>query len=137
MSSTGVSDTDGSLDGRTPGLPFLPPGESLVRISVPPGTPAEARVAIERLLELTTVLAERGAQLQQALDSRIVIEQAKGVLIERYALTPEDAFELLRRAARRSRTKIHDLARDVVASRTSPPAIEESLGAPAGGSRRV
>jgi hypothetical protein len=41
------------------------------------------------------------AQLRAALVSRIVIEQAKGVLIERLDLPPEAVFNLLRSAARR------------------------------------
>jgi hypothetical protein len=55
------------------------------------GTPVEAERAIERLLELTSVLARRAAQLQEALDSRIIIEQAKGILAERYRIDVEDA----------------------------------------------
>jgi hypothetical protein len=123
VSSTGVSGTNGSADAPTPGLPFLSPGESLVRIAVPPGTPAEARVAIERLVELTSVLAERGAQLQQALDSRIVIEQAKGILMERYRVDADAAFAILRRAARSNRIRLRDLAERVVSQPETPPEI--------------
>jgi ANTAR domain len=61
-------------------------------------------------------LLERTLQLQTALDSRVVIEQAKGVLAERRGIDPEAAFEDLRREARRSRIKIHDLAQRVVDS---------------------
>lgn len=92
----------------------------MLQIAVPPGTPVEAERAIERLLELTSVLARRAAQLQEALDSRIVIEQAKGILAERYGIDVEDAFRLLRRAARSNRIRIHDLAARVIASPTTP-----------------
>ena len=53
-----------------------------------------------------------------------MIEQAKGMLVERYGVTVDAAFELLRRAARSSRTRVHDLARLVVVERQTPPAIE-------------
>ncbi|MDQ1462724.1 MAG: hypothetical protein QOI08_4208, partial [Actinomycetota bacterium] len=42
----------------------------------------------------TTNVDVRVAQLQHALTSRIVVEQAKGMLAERYTLTPEEAYEL-------------------------------------------
>ncbi|TNC20990.1 ANTAR domain-containing protein [Amycolatopsis alkalitolerans] len=57
----------------------------------------------------------RTTQLQTALDTRIAIEQAKGVLTERHALTPEAAFELIRAFARRDRRRIDDVAREVIA----------------------
>jgi AmiR/NasT family two-component response regulator len=87
------------------------------------GTADEARVALARLLSVTGASLERTAQLERALTSRIVIEQAKGVLSERLHLGPDDAFEVLRRAARTSQRKLHDLAREVVASRETPAAI--------------
>jgi GAF domain-containing protein len=56
----------------------------------------------------------RASQLQQALDTRVVIEQAKGVLMERNGLFPSQAFELLRRLARSSQRRIVDVAADIV-----------------------
>jgi hypothetical protein len=53
------------------------------------------------------------AQLQGALTSRIVIEQAKGVLAERLQIRADDAFEVLRGAARSRNLLLSDLARDV------------------------
>ncbi|QBI19679.1 ANTAR domain-containing protein [Egibacter rhizosphaerae] len=53
-------------------------------------------------------------QLQHALDSRVVIEQAKGKLAERHGLDAATAFERLRGAARSRRERIHDAARAVV-----------------------
>jgi hypothetical protein len=58
----------------------------------------------------------RAEQLQQALESRIVIEQAKGVLAERMTCDASAAFDLLRRTARSSRRKLPELAAEVVAS---------------------
>jgi hypothetical protein len=62
-------------------------------------------------------------QLQHALDSRVGIEQAKGILAERYRFTLDDAFLLLRYSARRNRTNIHELAAQVVPGRTTPRQI--------------
>lgn len=59
---------------------------------------------------------ERIAELQGALDSRVLIEQAKGVLSERYLVDVDQAFELARLAARSQRRKLTALASDVVAS---------------------
>jgi transcriptional regulator with GAF, ATPase, and Fis domain len=56
-------------------------------------------------------------QLQTALKSRIVIEQAKGILAERDGLDMGTAFERLRRAARSSNRRLADLAGDVVGGR--------------------
>jgi ANTAR domain-containing protein len=81
---------------------------------------AEAEVAIARLIELTTILARRTAQLQEALDSRIVIEQAKGILAERLGTDVDAAFRLLRRAARSNRIRLRDLATQVVSSAETP-----------------
>jgi PAS domain S-box-containing protein len=54
-------------------------------------------------------------QLQTALDTRVVIEQAKGVLMEREQLPPSEAVQLLRRMARSSRRRMADVAADVIA----------------------
>jgi hypothetical protein len=86
---------------------------------------AESRV--ERLTELVASLLERNAQLEQALESRIAIEQAKGVLAERFDLPMDEAFELLRRAARSSRRKLQEVAVAVASSRVSPPEVSRIL----------
>jgi hypothetical protein len=59
-------------------------------------------------------------QLEHALAARVVVEQAIGVLAERTAMPPRDAFEQLRRVARSHGRKVHDLARELVASVTDP-----------------
>ena len=87
-----------------------------------------AEDGVARLRELVASLREQNLQLEHALRSRIVIEQAKGVLAERYALPVSDAFELMRRASRSNRLRIHLLAGRVVASRETPPEIVAVLG---------
>lgn len=53
-------------------------------------------------------------QLQEALDSRVVIEQAKGILAAERGISVDDAFELLRRHARNFRTSLRSVAEAVV-----------------------
>jgi hypothetical protein len=65
----------------------------------------------------------RVAQLQHALTSRIVVEQAKGVLAERYSLTPDEAYELIRLAARSNGLKVHALSNSVLSAPRQTPAI--------------
>jgi AmiR/NasT family two-component response regulator len=91
-------------------------------------TAEEMQILVRRLLGVTEAAYERRAQLEEALKSRIVIEQAKGVLAERHELDVERAFEVLRRAARSTRTKIHVVAAEVVGSRESPDAVLDALG---------
>jgi ANTAR domain len=67
------------------------------------------------------------AQLRTALETRIVIEQAKGVLAERYTLTIDDAFLLLRKGARSARMRIHDLAAEVVANPQTPATVVRGM----------
>ena len=78
---------------------------------------------LERLKGLTAALLRENQQLKEALQSRIVIEQAKGVLAERYRLNVDEAFELLRRSARNHRLRLHALSAAVVASRETPNEI--------------
>ena len=113
------------------GVPFTDPGAALMQLALPPGTPEQAEVAVRRLVELTEILARRCAQLQEALESRVVIEQAKGVLGERFGLEPDRAFEVLRRGARSHRVPLRDLAQRVVSSRKTPWEVAAQLdGAP-------
>jgi hypothetical protein len=75
---------------------------------------------IGRLLASTSEARHRGdlvVQLQGALDSRILVEQAKGVLMEREGLSAQAAFDRLRRQAQARSRKLDDLAREIIASR--------------------
>ena len=83
----------------------------------------EAIVAFTELVALLILHAmeasERGrvaGELQVALDSRVVIEQAKGVLVGRHGLTTRQAFERLRRQARDERRPLSEVARAVVSA---------------------
>ena len=83
----------------------------------------EAIVAFTELAALLILNAmeasERGklaGELQVALDSRVVIEQAKGVLVGRHGLTTRQAFDRLRRLARDQRRPLSEVAREVVSA---------------------
>jgi transcriptional regulator with GAF, ATPase, and Fis domain len=65
----------------------------------------------ERAIRRRETLAE---QLQSALNSRIVIEQAKGVIAERRGLDMDRSFDVLRQAARGANRRLSELARAVI-----------------------
>ena len=72
-----------------------------------------ATIAIiqERSISRAETLSD---QLQGALDSRVVIEQAKGALAQLEGSTPDQAFQLMRAQARTSRRRLLDVAHDVL-----------------------
>lgn len=86
--------------------------------------PQEARV-VQSLADVATIaiLQERSIsraealteQLQGALNSRIVIEQAKGALARIEGITVDEAFDRLRRRARSQRQRLVDVAAAVLA----------------------
>jgi AmiR/NasT family two-component response regulator len=94
-------------------------------------SPSVATVELEeelaRLRLLNTMLLERNRQLQDALESRIVIEQAKGILAERLGTSPDEAFGVLRGAARSHRLRLHALAASVISSKETPAVILRRL----------
>jgi len=99
-----------------------------------PLSAADVRVG-QALADIATIgiLAQRtmhqaellAAQLQQALTSRVTIEQAKGVLAERRGISVDAAFALLRAYARSHNLRLSDLARDVAErSAAAEPLLE-------------
>jgi len=60
-------------------------------------------------------------QLEHALHHRVVIEQAKGILMEREQLDAAGAFDRLRKAARARRRRVSEVAAEVVAGQALPP----------------
>ena len=65
-------------------------------------------------------LTELNEQLEAALTSRVVIEQAKGMLAERRGITLEEAFQALRKHARDHNAPLHEVANAVVTLRLTP-----------------
>jgi ANTAR domain len=82
---------------------------------------------VNHLLELNSELLEKTRQLESALSSRVVIEQAKGMLRARHGVDMPTAFDALRRGARSTQVRVHDLAQRVVDEETTPREIERYL----------
>jgi GAF domain-containing protein len=68
----------------------------------------------ERTVRSANLVAE---QLQHALDSRILIEQAKGVLASSEGMTMDEAFSAMRTHARNGSITLRQVAEDVIARR--------------------
>ena len=79
-----------------------------------PGVVCHLRDVTERRQDRDR-LAQLNQQLQTALTSRIIIEQAKGYLAGRSRIDPDTAFQAIRHYARSHNREIHDVARAVVA----------------------
>lgn len=58
-------------------------------------------------------------QLSEAMKSRAEIEQAKGILMAQSKVSPEEAFDMLRRASQRENVKLRDIARRIVERRAN------------------
>ncbi len=76
----------------------------------------------ERAIRQGEVLTE---QLQVALNSRVVIEQAKGALAQVHGITSADAFELMRAYSRTQRQRLGDVAQLVTDDPASIPELME------------
>lgn len=72
-------------------------------------------------------LEEKVAQLETALHSRSLIEQAKGILAERLSVSVDEAFNILRYAARSHRAKLHEVAARVIKERETPAPVIVSM----------
>lgn len=68
----------------------------------------------------TPECAEALANLTAAANTRDVIGMAKGLLMARSRVSPEEAFDLLRRASQRENIKVRDIARYLVETRGRP-----------------
>jgi ANTAR domain-containing protein len=86
-------------------------------LTAPPAGPADlwpallgALAARRRHLAAKSELA----RLQQRLNDRIVIERAKGILVQRLGITEEDAYKRMRVISRRQRRQIRDIAQSLL-----------------------
>lgn len=74
----------------------------------------------ERTIRSAEILTE---QLQSALNSRITIEQAKGVLARTHGISVDAAFDLMRAYARAHHHRLSDVAQAVVTDPTRHPEL--------------
>jgi transcriptional regulator with GAF, ATPase, and Fis domain len=79
----------------------------------------------ERAIRRGEVLTE---QLQTALNHRVIIEQAKGVLAQRGSLSMAAAFDRLRRYARTHNTRLSEVARQVVETDLAADVLDTPAG---------
>lgn len=106
---------------------------SLLEESRPLIAPAHADRESAADTELRT-LRGQVHQLQGTLVSRVNVEQAKGVLVERHGMTPDDAFAALRQRARDQRRSLDEVCAQVIAGAEIPDG-EGSEPAPSAASR--
>jgi GAF domain-containing protein len=95
----------------------VPDGRTVERL----GRLADYAVVAVSNAYLYASVVELVGHLQRALDSRPVIDQAKGILMERFKVTADQAFSVLTRMSMESNTKVRDLAERFVATGELPP----------------
>jgi GAF domain-containing protein len=71
--------------------------------------------------DLYASTANLAANLQRALDSRAVIDQAKGILMRDHRISPDAAFDLLVERSSSANRKLRDIAQDIVDDAQSDP----------------
>jgi ANTAR domain/GAF domain len=108
-------DVIGAMNIFSPELLELSPGD--VHLAQALADAATIGILQERAIKHETDLA---GQLQGALNSRIVIEQAKGIVAERRQVDMDEAFGLLRSYARSHRTPLSDVARAIIDHSLAP-----------------
>ena len=93
---------------------------------------ALADVATIAILQQRAFVESRvlNEQLNHALTSRVVIEQAKGVLAERADVSMESAFEQMRKFARTNNLRLVDVAQLLIDRKLSPEALAVSRRPP-------
>ncbi|HEX6289202.1 MAG TPA: response regulator [Herpetosiphonaceae bacterium] len=85
----------------------------LVKPINPEELPPAIDVAIARFREMQR-LREQVDTLQETLESRKVIERAKGILMQRRQMSEDEAYDLMRQRARERHCKVKDIAQAIV-----------------------
>ncbi len=125
-------------------LPLVAAGEGIGALNLYAGSERafseeDETIGVELAAAAAVVLAnasaywsafELGEGLREAMKTRGVIEQAKGMLMaQSEMLDAEGAFDLLRRASQRENVKLRDIAQRIVERRDQPESVHGS-GAP-------
>ena len=104
-----------------------------------PGRTRDTAQAIADAATIGVVHAQRIAtyeqladQLQEALDSRVVLEQAKGMVAGSSGVDVEEAFEAIRRRARSTNQRLAVVARQIVEGEVAPEDLPVSEDDPGG-----
>jgi response regulator NasT len=79
----------------------------------PQDVQAAIEVALRRHREATR-LTEKVEQLESALERRVIIERAKGILMERHGIDDREAFARLRDHARSGGRRVVEIAQAVL-----------------------
>jgi response regulator NasT len=85
----------------------------LVKPINPEELPPAIDVAIARFREMQR-LREQVDMLQETLESRKVVERAKGILMQRRQLSEDEAYDMMRQRARERHCKVKDIAQAIV-----------------------
>ena len=110
------------------GIPMIAGGEAIGAVNLYDSEPRSwtaedlrvatvfASIATGYLTHASAAQQQRrtAEQLQQALDTRLIVEQAKGVIATQRETTVDEAFQRLRTYARNNHVRIHDVCRAVV-----------------------
>ncbi|MEU7921761.1 GAF and ANTAR domain-containing protein [Micromonospora zamorensis] len=86
---------------------------------------AAVALANAHLYDTTATLA---AQMQSAMQSRAVIEQAKGIIMGERRCTPDEAFAVLARVSQDSNRKLRDVAAALVERAARPSSLKRDRG---------
>lgn len=92
-------------------------------------TEAETVGVLARFAATALAAAVEADGLRQAVNSRNLIGQAQGILMERYDLDADHAFNVLRRYSQHSNIKLRTVAKHLIATRLIPGAEEISAAA--------
>jgi hypothetical protein len=127
---TEIADT--RTDTRWPDyVPRAAEHGALSSLSVPLAIDDVSRAAATRFGPYAAVAAgnlhayltarDRADNLQAALETRGVIDQAKGILMDRHKRTADQAFQLLAQVSMKTNRKLHAIADDLVHTGELPP----------------